>query len=81
MVQRKIIITENDHERLDALLASELTTAIGPCSYLDDLRAELSRAKTVRPEYVPHNVVTMNSTVVLRDLDTKETGKLYARVP
>jgi hypothetical protein len=40
---------------------------------LDDLRAELDRAEIVRPDEVPHNVVTMNSTVVLRDLDTKET--------
>jgi regulator of nucleoside diphosphate kinase len=39
---------------------------------LDDLRAELDRPEIVRPEDVPHNVVTMNSTVVLRDVDTKE---------
>jgi regulator of nucleoside diphosphate kinase len=72
MARRKIIITENDHERLEALLASEFATAIGASEYLDDLRAELDRAEIVRPEDVPRNVVTMNSTVVLRDLDTKE---------
>jgi regulator of nucleoside diphosphate kinase len=70
--RRKIIITEVDRERLEALLASEFAAAIGPCEYLDDLRAELDRAEIVRPEDVPRNVVTMNSTVVLRDLDTKE---------
>jgi regulator of nucleoside diphosphate kinase len=72
MRKRKIIITELDYERLQDLLASEFATAIGPREYLDDLRAELDRAEIVRPEDVPENVVTMNSTVALRDLDTKE---------
>jgi regulator of nucleoside diphosphate kinase len=72
MARRKIIMTENDHERLEALLASEFARAIGPSEYLDDLRTELDRAEIVRPDEVPRNVVTMNSTVVLRDLDTKE---------
>lgn len=72
MARRKIIITETDHDRLQALLDSEFATAIGPCEYLDDLRTELERAKIVRPKDVPRNVVTMNSTVVFRDLDTNE---------
>jgi regulator of nucleoside diphosphate kinase len=72
MGKRKIIITEADRERLEVLLSSEFAAAIGPCDYLDDLRAELDRAQIVRPADVPQNVVTMNSTVVLRDLDTKE---------
>jgi regulator of nucleoside diphosphate kinase len=72
MARRRIVITEVDYERLEALLASEFAAAIGSCQYLDDLRAELDRAEIVRPEDVPRNVVTMNSTVVLRDVDTKE---------
>lgn len=72
MAKRKIIITEFDYERLQDLLASEFATVIGPREYLDDLRAELDRAEIVRPEDVPENVVTMNSTVALRDLDTQE---------
>jgi regulator of nucleoside diphosphate kinase len=72
MARRKIIVTENDHARLEDLLASEFASVIGPSEYLDDLRAELDRAEIVRPEDVPRNVVTMNSTVVLCDLDTKE---------
>ena len=73
MARRRIIITEHDHERLEVLLTSTFAKAIGPSAYLDDLRAELDRAEIVRPDKVPRNVVTMNSTVVLRDLDTKET--------
>lgn len=72
MARRKIFITETDRERLEALLDSEFARAIGPSDHLDDLRAELDRAEIVRPEDVPHNVVTMNSTVSLRDCVTKE---------
>jgi regulator of nucleoside diphosphate kinase len=72
MRARKIIITEIDHERLEDLLSSEFASVIGPSDHLDDLRAELDRARIVRPEDVPRNVVTMNSTVILDDLDTKE---------
>jgi len=72
MARRKIIITETDHDRLQALLDSEFATAIGPSEYLDNLRMELDRAEIVRPKDVPRNVVTMNSTVVFRDLDTNE---------
>lgn len=72
MTKRKIILTDIDHERLEDLLASEFATVIGPLDYLDDLRAELNRAEIVSPAEVPRNVVTMDSTVVLRDMDTKE---------
>lgn len=72
MPRPNIIITKADRDRLEFLLASEFAAAISPFEYLDDLRAELDRAKIVPPEDVPRNVVTMNSTVVLRDMDTKE---------
>ena len=72
MARRKIIITEIDHERLEGLLSSEFAKAIHPSDYLYDLGSELDRAVIVRPEDVPRNVVTMNSTVTLRDLVTKE---------
>lgn len=72
MAKRKIVISELDHEQLEDLLASEFATAIEPCDYLDDLRGELDRAQIVSPEDVPRNVVTMNSTVVLRDMETRE---------
>jgi regulator of nucleoside diphosphate kinase len=72
MAKRKIVITDIDHARLEDLLASEFATVIGPFDYLDDLRAELDRAKIMSPQDVPRNVVTMNSTVILRDMDTKE---------
>jgi regulator of nucleoside diphosphate kinase len=72
MGRPNIVITKADRDRLETLLDSEFTAAISPCDYLDDLRAELDRAEIVSPEDVPRSVVTMNSTVVLRDMDTKE---------
>jgi regulator of nucleoside diphosphate kinase len=72
MPKRKIIVTEADHERLESLLTSEFAKVISPVEYLDDLRAELKQAEIVPHDRVPRNVVTMNSTVVLRDLETRE---------
>jgi regulator of nucleoside diphosphate kinase len=72
MPKRKIIITQSDYEHLEALLSSEFTRAMGPSDYLHGLESELERAEVVEPERVPKNIVTMNSTVKLRDLDTKE---------
>ena len=72
MTKSSIVITEADFERLGALLASEFAKAISPVEYLDDLRDELKKARIVRPHKVPRNVVTMNSTVTLRDLETGE---------
>jgi regulator of nucleoside diphosphate kinase len=53
-------------------LSSQFTHAIRPSDYLESLEAELKLAEVIDPERVPKNVVTMNSTVKLRDLDTKE---------
>ena len=72
MSERKIVLTEADHDRLEALLDSEFAQVISPIEHLEDLRAELDRAEVVSPKRVPRNVVTMNSTVTLRDLDTNE---------
>jgi regulator of nucleoside diphosphate kinase len=72
MEKSKIVITEADFERLSTLLASEFAKVISPMEYLDDLRAELGRARIVRADKIPRNVVTMNSTVTLRDLETGE---------
>ena len=40
--------------------------------YLDDLRTELDRAVVVEPERIPPDVITMNSTVSLVDVDSAE---------
>lgn len=55
-----ITLSSRDLERLDALLDS-----LPPNSFpeADLLRAELERARVLKPEKMPDNVVTMNSRV------------------
>lgn len=72
MSKRKIIMTVSDYNRLRSLLISDFVQAIGPKSYLKDLRAELDRAVIVPSKKIPADVITMNSTVRLRDLETDE---------
>jgi regulator of nucleoside diphosphate kinase len=69
---RKIVVTETDLRRLSQMLDSEFAATVVPSRYLNDLRGELERAEVVPSEDVPDDVVTMDSTIILRDLDTGE---------
>jgi len=72
MTTRNIIITDADRRRLGTLIERATSDGLGARRYLDDLEHELDRAHVVDPCEVPSDVVTMNSTVRLRDLDTDE---------
>lgn len=72
MPRRKIYITESDLRRLCNVVATELALDGGSNRHLAELIAELQRAEIVASDEVPDDVVTMNSTVVLRDLETDE---------
>jgi regulator of nucleoside diphosphate kinase len=71
-VARQIFITEKDRERLQKLINEAKEFHPGSEIYLKNLEQELSRAKLIASEKIPHNVVTMNSKVLLKDLDTGE---------
>lgn len=73
MPRRKIHITQIDLQRLCRVVASELDLHDGSSRHLTELIAELERAEVVLSDEIPDDVVTMNSTVVLRDLDTNAT--------
>lgn len=75
----QIVVTDADRRHLELLLASEFAKAIGPRVHLDELSQELARAQIVTPEEVPHDVVTMNSRVVVHDVDTGE-DEIYTLV-
>ena len=64
-----IIITQLDKERLERVLATAVAQAIGPDAHLEAFRREFERATVVSPEEVPADVVTMNSTVNLYDME------------
>lgn len=72
MTNKPIQITEFDLERLKKLLEDAAHTEYRGSDYLARLQAELDRAEVVLPHAVSQTVVTMNSTVVLLDLDTNE---------
>lgn len=69
MKARQIYITAHDHKRLDELLATESNFDYRDRNDLKSLQAELKRAKIVSSKEVPHNVVTMNTRLIFRDLD------------
>ncbi len=72
MQDRPIFITAQDLERLRGLLNKQWATG-RDSRYLAKLRDELEKAAVVDPKSVPNDVVTMNSTVELTDLDTSTT--------
>ena len=72
MKQRQIFITAFDKKRLDELVAVAREFGEHARDDLDDLAVELARAKVIEPKKVPASVVTMNSKVIVHDLDTSE---------
>jgi regulator of nucleoside diphosphate kinase len=72
MHERTIYITEFDTERLRKLVDDAKRLDRSGNEYLENLDMELTRAQIVAPKSVPADVVTMNSKVALRDLDTEE---------
>jgi regulator of nucleoside diphosphate kinase len=69
-MQDRIYITDDDCEKLRRLIAGRRGTNRVNDEYLDTLEEELDRAEVVEPEAIPRDVVTMNSEVRLRDLDS-----------
>ena len=72
MSGKPIHITQFDLERLRKLLFDAQSTDYRKSEYLERLQMEINRAEVVLPKDVPSDVVTMNSTVCIEDLDTKE---------
>jgi len=69
---KSIHITEFDLERLKKLLQEAQYTNYRKSEYLEKLQMEISRAEVVSPQDIPDDVITMNSTVCLVDLETGE---------
>lgn len=71
-MSRQIFITELDKERLQKVINEAKEYNLGDKTYLRNLEKELNRAQIVASQKVPHDVITMNSRVMLKDLDTEE---------
>lgn len=72
MIDREIVVTECDRNRLRNLLEGFRRWNVRDRAHVDHLEAELDRADVVLPVDVPRDVVTMNSEVAVRDLDSNE---------
>ncbi len=72
VTRRQIIISKEDHERLENLFFSRFAAAFSDKPYLQSLRGELDVARILPPEEIPPDIVTMNSTIRLRQLRSKE---------
>jgi regulator of nucleoside diphosphate kinase len=79
MELRDIYITTSDLTRLRELLQVGISFAERDRQSLESLQDELDRAHVVESTAVPHDVVTMNSRVRLKDLETNEE-KVYTLV-
>ncbi|KGP77087.1 GreA/GreB family elongation factor [Desulfosporosinus sp. Tol-M] len=70
---RKIYITSIDRDRLLKLIGKEREfNNTSNREYLNNLEKELNNAQIVTSQEVPNDVITMNSKVLLIDLDTEE---------
>lgn len=69
MTKTPIVMTHDDYGRLRGLLDR---MPAQDRRHFQDLRRELGRALRVVPSEVPRDVVTMGSTVHLRELETDE---------
>lgn len=69
MDAKKIYITEDDMDRLEDVLALAARKAKRDFKHLEGLTKELMKAEIVESTRIPANVITMNSRVLLTDLE------------
>lgn len=72
-MKKPIVITSQDKQRLEDLLAVVAVSDHRTRGDLIGLIEELQRAEVVKPEDVPASVVTMNSCADVLDLESGET--------
>jgi regulator of nucleoside diphosphate kinase len=72
MNQPVIFITKNDEEKLRELIRKAQYTEYRGSDYLKMLAGELDKAQVVDPREIPPNVITLNSTVRLVDLESDD---------
>ncbi len=72
MKKRTIYINAFDRKRLTRLIEDSTNFNNPDKNYLEELEKELNRGKIVEPKDIPKDVITMNSMVRLKDLDSGE---------
>ena len=72
MSQGEILITAFDKERLEDILFRTVDFNAEDRAFLKRLGEELSRAHVVDSKEIPADVITMNSTVCIQDMETDQ---------
>ena len=70
LLTRKIYITQSDFNRLKELIKDINFSSNTDDKCLKELKEELDRAIIVESNKIPNNVITMNSKVCLKDMDS-----------
>lgn len=81
MDREKIYITQNDLEALREAIYEAKNNGYRSSVYIKLLQEELDRATIVAPEEIPSDVITMNSSVLLTDLNDHEQMQLTLCFP
>jgi len=63
-------LTIDDYSKIRSLVFSKVASVFSDPALVRDLHQELSRARLVEPDELPEDVITINSTVALRDVQT-----------
>ena len=72
MKKRTIYVTENDMRRLINLIGSMKSFSQRDSDNIRKLKQALEIANMVKPSEIPGDVVTMNSRVTIRDMESNE---------
>lgn len=72
-MEGKIKITDQDYVRLCNLITSLKQSKNGELKNISVLAEEIARAERVDPKQISPEIVTMNSTVEIMDLDTSKS--------
>ena len=81
MAERTIHMTKFDMDRLMDLIERARIQAKRNKTNLDQLEQELTRAILMEPRAIPRDVITMNSRVVITDVDSGETTSCVVVFP
>ena len=70
MKERNIYVTERDKTKLRKLLSTTTGFRVRDLKTVTDLLDELERAEVINDNNINESVITMNSTVLIEDIDT-----------
>ena len=70
--KNNIFITGYDFERLNELIETIEKDSSREQGSIEELKKEIERAEIVSSDKIPGDVMTMNSRVLLKDIDTHE---------